>query len=74
MGNFIVVDKAKNDEWMENECKGCEYEKRPWTKSFESLEKAIEYSDSLDYEVEIEDEDSGEVWSKEDDEWVVCFS
>lgn len=69
---YCVVNKKENDEWMENSPS----KPRPFEKRFKTERAAFRYAEKVNteedpYEIETPE---GEVYQKEDGEWIVAFS
>ena len=74
-GIFYIVDKEKNDEWLEKGCPTYTYENRPWAvkaRSFYSAARKIEKQPNPEnYELECPDDS---VWMYIDGEWEEAFN
>ena len=72
---FYAVDKALNDQWLEDDCPIYTYENRPWAKSFRSLHLALKYANDLPNKDTVEIETpTGEVLAYENGVWTVVFT
>ena len=73
-GKIYVVNKKENDNWLAaGDNNSYTYENRPWAKSFNDLESAFEYTDTMSEEVEIE-LPNGIVLGKDNGKWVEVFT
>lgn len=72
--NWFVVDKIRNDVWLEEGTPTYTYKDRPWATGFRTEIQAVTFALRNDPETKEIESPTGFVFSYEDGEWIKVFT